>query len=85
VKGGEDEGAVAVAGGRDGQLVEQARGLDLVAAAKGLDDTLHVSAALAEVLDEVDVVVAVDALDADEHGTGLRLQGIAPSDPKKPS
>ncbi len=72
VEGGEDQGAAAVARRRDGELVEQARRLDLVAAAEGLDDALHVPAALAEVLDEVDVVVAVDALDADEHGAGLR-------------
>ncbi len=43
-----------------------------------------VPATLADVLDEVDAVVAVDALGADEHGAGLRIRGIAPSDPEKP-
>jgi hypothetical protein len=78
VEGREDEGAAGVARRRDGELVEQAGGLDDVAPAERLDDALDVAAALADVLDEVDVVVAVDALDADEHGAGLRLRGIAP-------
>jgi hypothetical protein len=44
-----------------------------------IDDTLEVAAALADVLDEVDVVMAVDALDANEHGAGLPTRGRAPS------
>jgi hypothetical protein len=73
VEGGEDQGAAGVPGGRDGQLIEQALGLDLLAAAERLNDALHLPAALADILDEVDVVVAVDALDTDEHGAGLRF------------
>src|ERR1700739_5149702 len=50
------------------QPVDQTRGLDLVAPAERLDDALHVAATLAGVLDEVEILVDSDLLDADEHG-----------------
>ena len=53
---------------RGDQPVDQTRGLDLVAPAKRLDDALYMAAALAGVLDEVEVFVGSDLLDADEHG-----------------
>jgi len=65
-------------GGGDGELVEQVLGLDLVAAAEGLDDALDVAAALADVLDQLDVVVAIDVLGAEKHGAGLPPRGVAP-------
>ena len=53
---------------RGDQPVDQTRGLDLVAPAESLDDALHVAATLAGVLDEVEILVGSDLLDADEHG-----------------
>jgi len=53
---------------RGDQPVDQTRGLDLVAPAERLDDALHVAATLAGVLDEVEILVGSDLLDADEHG-----------------
>jgi hypothetical protein len=54
-------------GGGD-QAVKQVGGLDLVASPKRLDDALDMAAALAGVLDEVEVLVAANLLDANEHG-----------------
>ena len=53
---------------RGDQPVDQTRGLDLVAPAERLDDALHVAATLAGVLDEVEILLGSDLLDADEHG-----------------
>jgi hypothetical protein len=53
---------------RGDQPIDQAGGLDVIAPAERLDDALHVAAALAGVLDEVEVLVGPDLLDADEHG-----------------
>ena len=53
---------------RGDQPVDQTRGLNLVAPAKRLDDALDIAAALAGVLDEVEVFVGSDLLDADKHG-----------------
>ena len=78
VERGEDDGTAAMTGGGDGELVEQVLGLDLVAAAEGLDDALDVAAALADVLDQLDVVVAIDVLGAERHGAGLTPPGVAP-------
>ncbi len=57
-----------MAGGGGDQAVEQAGVRDLVAAAQRLDDALDVTAALADVLDEVEVLVAADLLDTNERG-----------------
>jgi hypothetical protein len=57
-----------MAGGGGDQAVEQAGGLDFVAPAERLDDALDVAATFADVLDEVEVLVAADLLDTDEHG-----------------
>lgn len=53
---------------RGDQLVEQAGGFDLIAPAERLDHALDVSAPLPSVLDEVEIFVSPDLLDADEHG-----------------
>jgi hypothetical protein len=53
---------------RGDQAVEQAGVLDRIAATERLDDALDVAAALAGVLDEVEVLVGSDLLDADGHG-----------------
>src|SRR5215467_4110478 len=53
---------------RGDQPVDQTRGLDLVAPAERLNDALHVAATLASVLDEVEILVGSNLLDADEHG-----------------
>src|ERR1700752_4015696 len=53
---------------RGDQPVEQTRGFDLIAPTERLDDALHVTAALARVLDQVEVLVGSDLLDADKHG-----------------
>jgi hypothetical protein len=53
---------------RGDQPIERSRGLDLVAPAERLDDALHVATALARVLDEVEIFVGSNLLDADEHG-----------------
>lgn len=68
VEARQHDGAARVAGGRGDQRVERARGLDLVAPAERLDDALDVAAALAGVLHQVEVLIAVDLLDPDEHG-----------------
>jgi hypothetical protein len=71
-------------GGGDGELVEQAQGLyqalglDLVPPVERPDDAPDMTAALADVLDQVHAVVAIDALDAEEHGAGLLPRGAAP-------
>ena len=57
-----------MSGGGGDEAVEQIGILDLVAPAKRLDDALDVATALADVLDEVEVLVAADLLDTDEHG-----------------
>jgi hypothetical protein len=62
-----------MAGGGGDQAVEQAGGLNRVAPAERLDDALDVATALADVLDEVEIVVAADLLDTDEHGCCLGL------------
>ena len=54
--------------GRGDQPIEQTRGFDLIAPAERLDDTLHVAATLTGVLDEVEVLVGSNLLDADKHG-----------------
>jgi hypothetical protein len=53
---------------RGDQTIDQAGGLDLVAPAKRFDDALHVAAALACVLDQIEIFVGSDLLDADKHG-----------------
>jgi hypothetical protein len=53
---------------RGDQAIEQVGVLDYVAAAERLDDALDVAAAVAGVLDEIEVFVASDLLDADEPG-----------------
>src|ERR1700745_2879036 len=53
---------------RGDQPIDQSRGLDLVAAAEGLDDAPHVAAPLADILDEVEILGGSDLLDADKHG-----------------
>jgi hypothetical protein len=68
VEAGQHKGASGVAGRGGDQAVKQAGGLDLVAPAERLDDALNVAATLAGVLDEVEVFVAADLLDTDEHG-----------------
>jgi len=57
-----------VAGRGGDQGIEHVRVLNLVASAERLDDALDVATALAGVFDEVEVLVAADLLDADEHG-----------------
>jgi hypothetical protein len=57
-----------VAGGRGDQAIEQVGVLDLIAPAERLDDALHMAATFAGVLDEVEILVSADLLDADEHG-----------------
>jgi hypothetical protein len=53
---------------RSDQPIDEVGGLDFIAPAERLDDALHVAAALARVLDEVEVLVGPNLLDADEHG-----------------
>jgi hypothetical protein len=64
---------VGVAGGGGDQAIQHPRGLDLIAPAERLDDVLDVATALAGVLDEVEVFVSRDLLDADEHGAATCL------------
>src|SRR6516225_1684072 len=52
---------------RSDQPIDQARGLDLVAPAERLDNALHMATALAGVLDQVEVFVGSNLLDADKH------------------
>jgi hypothetical protein len=68
VEAGQYDGAAGMAGGGGDQAVEQAGGLDFVAPAERLDDALDVAATFADVRDEVEVLVAADLLDTDEHG-----------------
>jgi hypothetical protein len=73
VEAGQHDGAARMAGGGGDQAVEQAGGLNRVAPAERLDDALDVATALADVLDEVEIFVAADLLDTDEHGCCLGL------------
>src|SRR6202035_1830639 len=68
VEAGQHDRAAGMTGSRGDQAVEQVGRLDRVAAAECLDDALDVAATLAGVLDEVEVFVRPDLLDADEHG-----------------
>src|SRR6476620_4814607 len=68
IKARQHDRAARMARRRGDQPVDQTRGLDLVAPAERLDDALHVAATLAGVLDEVEILVGSDLLDADEHG-----------------
>src|SRR6201987_3843779 len=67
IKARQHDRAARMARRRGDQPVDQTRGLDLLAPAERLDDALHVAAALAGVLDEVEILVGSDLLDADEH------------------
>src|SRR5215471_12759921 len=67
IKARQHDRAARMARRRGDQPVDQTRGLDLVAPAERLDDALHVVATLASVLDEVEIFVGSDLLDADEH------------------
>jgi hypothetical protein len=67
------------------QGVEHARVLDLVASAKRLDDALNMAAALADVLDEVEIFVVADLLDANEHGCCPSLQSDTMPNPMRSS
>ena len=68
VEAGQHDGAAGMAGGGGDEAVEQAGVFNLVAAAERFDDTLDMASTLANVLDEVEVLVAADLLDTDEHG-----------------
>jgi hypothetical protein len=68
IEAGQYDGAAGVSGGRSDQAIEQTGVLDLVAPAKRLDDALDMAAALADVLDEVETLLAADLLDTDEPG-----------------
>src|SRR3954470_11125351 len=68
VETGKHNRAAGVARGGGNQAVEEVGVLDLIAPAKRLDDALDVAATLASVLDEIEVFVGSDLLDADEHG-----------------
>src|ERR1700754_2901441 len=57
-----------MAGCRSDQNIQQGGVLDLIASAERLDDALDVATALARILDEVEVFIGSDLLDADEHG-----------------
>ena len=67
------------------QAVEHVRVLDLVASAKRLDDALNMAAALADVLDEVEIFVVADLLDANEHGCCPSLQSDTMPNPMRSS
>jgi hypothetical protein len=58
VEAGQHNGAAGMPGGGGDEAVEQAGVFDLVAAAKRVDDALDMACALADVLDEVEVLVA---------------------------
>ncbi len=58
VEAGQHDGAAGVPGGGGNQAVEQAGGFDLIAAAERFDDALDMASALADVLDEVEILVA---------------------------
>jgi hypothetical protein len=68
VEAGQHDGASGMAGGGGDQAVEQSGVRDLIAAAKRLDDPLDMATALADVLDEVEILLAADLLDTNEHG-----------------
>jgi hypothetical protein len=68
IEAGQHDGAAGVADGGGNQAVKQFGVLDLVAPAKRFDDALDMAATLADVLDEVEIFVAADLLDADEQG-----------------
>src|SRR5215469_12587353 len=68
IKARQHDRAARMARRRGDQPIDQTRGLDLVTPAERLDDALHVAATLAGVLDEVEILVGSDLLDADEHG-----------------
>src|SRR5246500_5157482 len=68
IKARQHDRAARMARRRGDQPVDQTRGLDLLAPAERLDDALHVAATLAGVLDQVEILVGSDLLDADEHG-----------------
>jgi hypothetical protein len=74
VEAGQHDSAAGVPGGGGDQAVEQAGVFDLVAPAERSDDALDMASALADVLDEVEVLVAADLLDTDEHGRCLGSQ-----------
>ena len=52
---------------RGGQRIEHPGALDLITTAQGFNRPLHVPSAFTDVLDEIDVLVASNLLDADEH------------------
>jgi hypothetical protein len=53
------------------QPINQSRSLDLLAPAERLDDALDMAAALARILDQLEVLVGSDLLDAHKHGAAL--------------
>jgi len=63
---------------RGDQPIDQAGSLDRLAPAERLDDALDMTAALARVLDEVEILVGSDLLDANKHGAAPCLQQAAP-------
>ncbi len=67
IKARQHDRAARMPRGRGDQLIDQARGFDLLAPAERLDDALDMAATLAHILDEVEVLVSSDLLDADEH------------------
>src|SRR6516162_3030095 len=68
IKARQHDRAARMARRRGDQPVDQTRGFDLVAPAECLDDALHVATTLAGILDEVEILVGSNLLDADEHG-----------------
>lgn len=74
VKARQHDRAARMPGRRGDQLVEQAGGFNFIAPAERLDHALDVSATLPSVLDEVEVFVSPDLLDADEHGPATCAQ-----------
>src|SRR6201981_1167011 len=68
IKARQHDRAARMARRRGDQPVDQTRGLGLVAPDERLDDAMHVAVTLAGVLDEVEILVGSDLLDADEHG-----------------
>ena len=56
---------------RGDQPIDHTRGLDLIAPAERLDDALHMTTALARVLDAVEILVGSNLLDADKHGAAF--------------
>src|SRR5512134_797273 len=67
VEAREHDRAAGVPGrGRD-QRIQEPRCLDRVTTPQRLDHPLHMAAALASILDEIEILVATDLLDANEH------------------